>query len=133
MIPGFVNFAAAYRLALRKAEAACRVASDSATYRSTLGIAQYRLGDYDSAFATLRRADETYTAVEGSRHPLGVAFIAMTLHQLGRKEDARAELERLRRLMQDERWANAAELKAFLGEAEALVLEVSAAGDNPDE
>ncbi len=114
---------AAYRLAVRKAEAACRVASDSATYRSTLGVAQYRVADYENALATLRRADETYTAVEERSHPRDVAFNAMTLHRLGHKEDARKELERLRGLMQDEEWANVAELKAFLAEAKALILE----------
>ncbi len=111
----------AYRLALRKAEAASRVVPDSATYRSTLGIAQYRLGDYANALATLTRAHETYIAAAGHQHPRDAAFLAMALHKRGQTDDARKQLDRLRGLMQDDRWANEVELKAFLREAEKLI------------
>lgn len=54
-------------------------------YYLTLGQAQYAAGDYEAAVETLRR-DETYRT--GSRR-----FLAASLAQLGRLDEARAEAE----------------------------------------
>ena len=54
-------------------------------YYLTLGQAQYAAGDYDAAVETLRR-DETYRT--SSRR-----FLAASLAQLGRLDEARAEVE----------------------------------------
>lgn len=54
-------------------------------YYLTLGQAQYAAGDYEAAVETLRR-DETYRT--SSRR-----FLAASLAQLGRLEEARAEVE----------------------------------------
>ena len=45
----------------------------------------------------------------------------MTLHKRGHTQEARKQLERLRGLMKDDRWASRVALKAFLREAEELI------------
>src|SRR5262249_20053378 len=48
---------AAYRLALRRQEAACRLIPESGPYVSTLGLAHYRLGQFQEAEAALQSAE----------------------------------------------------------------------------
>lgn len=111
----------AYALALRKANAACHEVPDSATYRNTLGIALYRLENYQEALGELTRADKTFAEIEEMRHPRDVAFLAMTHAKLDHLREARKELGKLKTLMQDQRWANDAELIGFVREAEGLI------------
>ena len=54
---------AAYRLALRRAEAACRLVPDDRGLLTTLGMAQYRLGLYREAVASLIQADRLNSAL----------------------------------------------------------------------
>jgi WD40 repeat protein/serine/threonine protein kinase len=48
--------AAAYQRALRQADAACRVAPDNSNYRTTLGVAYYRVEKYPEAIAALEKS-----------------------------------------------------------------------------
>ena len=117
-----------YRIALRKAQAACRlVREENGAYLNTLGIAQYRTGAYEDALATLVRADKLNGGI-----PADVAFIAMTHHQLEHAEEARAALDRLRMLIQDPKYADRQEAQAFLGEAESLITGGSVSEDPLD-
>jgi tetratricopeptide (TPR) repeat protein len=107
-----------YREALAQAEAASRLAPDHAQGRILLGIAHYRLGrfdkgEYHAALAALERCDQD--------HPWTLAFLAMTQQQLGRRDDARATVARLREVKKDPRWAKNAPADAFLREASALI------------
>src|SRR5262249_8210815 len=73
------------RLALVQMKAACERVPDDKQYRLALGVAQYRLGKfqkerYTEALATLTQCDQT--------QPATLAFLAMTQHQLGQKEQA---------------------------------------------
>jgi predicted Zn-dependent protease len=82
------------RDAVVQMETAVRLAPDNPNYPTLLGGVQYRLGKhareaYASALATLTRCDQ--------KDPIAMAFLAMTLHQLGRKEEARTTLARLRK------------------------------------
>jgi WD40 repeat protein/serine/threonine protein kinase len=109
---------------------------------TTLGVALYRVGRRSEALETLRRAEvlnsRTNLALEQlpagaaatrpsdlshgeSAHLAEVAFIAMSLNQLGRKAEARAELERLRCLMNSSALDLDEEHWSFLDEAEALI------------
>jgi tetratricopeptide (TPR) repeat protein len=84
-----------------------------------LGAALYRVGAYEEALAALRRAEEANAPRPGESHPADVAFMAVAWQRLGRTEQASIELERLRALIQDARYAESEELQTLLGEAEA--------------
>jgi len=64
---------------------------------ASVGVSQYHIGAYEDAL-------ETLTTVEKLRRetsPPEVALTAMALHQVGRKQEAQATLDRLRRLFED--------------------------------
>jgi WD40 repeat protein len=128
-----------YRRALHKAEVVSRLAPQSTGALDTLGVAHYRVGNYADALAILERAEQLRAAVPGSdreipdevtgrrKYPVvatnahAVAFIAMSLHRLGRADEARAALDRLRTLVEKKMWSTDATAKQFLVEAEQLV------------
>jgi WD40 repeat protein len=105
-----------YRFALRQAETACRLASDAGRYRTIHGAAQYRVGKYRDALATLGEADRLRPGT-----PADLAFLAMTQYRLEQKEQARAMLARLRQAVQEPRWAKDGEAQGFLNEAVSLI------------
>jgi len=118
-LPG--RAATAYQKALRYSEEACQLEPKNGLYLNTLGVAYYRVGNYEKALATLQRSDEiNKTQFKGSI-PDDLAFLAMTQQQLGHAKEAQAELQRLRGRMKDPRWAQDAEAQGFLREAEALL------------
>jgi WD40 repeat protein/tRNA A-37 threonylcarbamoyl transferase component Bud32 len=123
--------AAQYRLALRQAEAACRLASpQNELYPSclnALGMAQYRLGDYPTALKTLEQAGGLFVA---GPDPRNLAALSMVHSQLGQKEKAQEYLSRLRELSKDPLWALNEEVQAFVREVEALI-EGKALGASP--
>jgi hypothetical protein len=89
---------------------------DSRPYLTTHGMAQYREGNYHAALDALTRADQLNKGI-----PVDLAFLAMTQHQLGQKEQVQASLTRLREIMKNERWAKDEEAKALLREAESRI------------
>jgi WD40 repeat protein/serine/threonine protein kinase len=106
-----------YRFALRQAETACRLAADPEKYRTTLGAAQYRAGNYKDALATLEAADHLHPHT-----PACMAFLAMTQRRLGQEEQARATLARLRQAVQEPQRASDGEVDGLVREAESLIL-----------
>jgi WD40 repeat protein/serine/threonine protein kinase len=108
---------AAYQRALHQAEAACRLAPDNAAYLNTLGVAHYRVGDYQKALDTLGRSDK----LRKESIPEHLALLVMAQHQLGQKEQAQATLARLREALKRPQWAPNAEAQGFLREAAALI------------
>jgi tetratricopeptide (TPR) repeat protein len=115
--------AAAYRLALREAEAASRLKPGIVNYVNTLGVAQYRVCKYKEALDTLTRSDKMNSAQGRNSIPDDLAFLAMAHYQLGQKEKAQASLNRLREIMMQPELAKNEQAQAFLREAEALVKE----------
>jgi tetratricopeptide (TPR) repeat protein len=105
-----------YRLALRQAEIACRLAPNEVGYRTTLGVAQYRAEKFPDAMATLTRPEQPNQDV-----PTNLAFLAMTQYRLSQREQAQATLSRLRKVIQEPRWTADAAVRGFLHEAEALI------------
>ncbi len=65
--------------ALTLAQRACALDPESAWYRNTLGVAWYRLGDFDQALAVL----EIVLEMPRGGGPLDHLFLAMTRQQLG--------------------------------------------------
>jgi WD40 repeat protein len=115
--------AAAYRRALRVAEAACRLAPNHGFFLNTLGVAQYRAGKYQEALATLKRSEGLNAQPPLASIPADLAFLALTQYRLGRTEEARAALGRLRAAMAKAQWANVADNQGFLHEIEAIELD----------
>jgi hypothetical protein len=109
--------AAAYRLALRQSERACQLVPNKGPYVTTLGIAQYRLASYADALRTLEQADKLNSAEKRSSIPANLAFLAMTRHQLGQKQEAKNTFDRLREVMNKPEWANDTEAQGFFREA----------------
>jgi hypothetical protein len=120
------------------------LAPDQSKYLTTLGVAQYRVGQYAQARATLTQADLQHQAALArlvlmarqlpqalvtlwQAQPLretvsaNLAFLAMTHHQLGHEESARAALARLREITEKPEWAKDQEVHSLLREAETLV------------
>jgi WD40 repeat protein/serine/threonine protein kinase len=108
-----------YQRALRWAEAACRYEPNSGNYLNTLGVAQYRAGQYREAVATLTRSK----TLDGGRQPAGLAFLAMAQHRLGQIDAARQTLAQLRAEMGMGGLPPSfvEENAAFLREAETLI------------
>jgi tetratricopeptide (TPR) repeat protein len=113
--------ASAYRLALQRAEIACRLMPFEGPYRTTLGMAQYRLGQYREALTTLTRADELNREARGGPVPADLALLAMTCYRMRETDRARASLRRLRETIQSPQWARNVEAQGLLKEAEALL------------
>jgi tetratricopeptide (TPR) repeat protein len=109
-----------YREARRWAELASRGNPKNAALLNAAGMAQCRLGDYDVALETLRRAEEIYAAKESPR-PANLAFIALALYHLNRTDEAKATLQQLRELMKRPQHAGDPEARQFLNEAEELL------------
>jgi WD40 repeat protein len=113
----------AYRRALRQAEVACALIPHQGFFLTTLGIAQYRVGDDTAAVASLSEADRLKAAAPAAPFPQDLAFLALSHHRLGQVELAGAALGRLRRAMSQPQWARNPEAIAFLREAEAIALD----------
>jgi tetratricopeptide (TPR) repeat protein len=91
----------AYRRALLLAEEACRLEPRSGFYLNTLGVAQYRMGQYAEAVKTLETSDEINSAGPTGPLPDDAAFLAMAYHRLGDKDKAKSTFRRLTSLMND--------------------------------
>jgi serine/threonine protein kinase len=90
-------------------------------WMSLLGTNLYRIGKHEEAFKTLTAADELRSALGEESRPSDVAFTTMSLHQLGRTDEAQAALARLRSLCKDEQFADDGEAQAVLRETEKLL------------
>jgi hypothetical protein len=110
-----------YRQALRWAEAACGLQPGNGNFLNTLGVAQYRVGQYRDALTTLTQAEPLNAKRYRDTFPGDPAFMAMAHYHLGQKDQATTALSRLRERMKEPRWAIDAESQAFHREAEALL------------
>ena len=107
--------------ALILARKAMEMAPGTATYLNTLGVAQYRVGRYGEAVATL---EKSLAASKGQSDAHDLFFLAMARHQLGRIAAARADFEGALRWWtqhpnQPPDWAE--ELDRFRAEAEMVL------------
>jgi tetratricopeptide (TPR) repeat protein len=110
----------AYAQALRQARAAVRLAPGNGSMLNTLGVAQYRTGQYAEVLITLTKSGRLNTPKSGLQ-PADLAILAMAQHQLGKMDEARTTLARLREVMQQPGWAMDVEAQGFLREAEELI------------
>jgi WD40 repeat protein/serine/threonine protein kinase len=105
-----------YRNAFRYTEEACQREPKNGMFLKVLGVAYYRVGNYEKAREVLQHSDEINLKQKGSL-PADLAFLAMTQHQLGHAQEAQAYLKRLK----ESKSAQSAEAQAFLREAEVLL------------
>jgi WD40 repeat protein/serine/threonine protein kinase len=110
-----------YGRALELAVAACRLDPENGLYLNTLGVAQYRTGQYREALATLTRSEQLNARANQGSLSEDLAFLAMTQYHLGQREQARMTLARLREAMALPKGATKEEAQDFLREAEALI------------
>ncbi|MHC4549454.1 MAG: serine/threonine-protein kinase [Planctomycetota bacterium] len=109
--------AADYRTALRGAQACLADRPDAFDAVHTVGVLQYRLGQYEEALATLARSDAHHAEEPGGGLPADVAFLAMAHHRLGQAQEAQAALARLRELMRRDEHAGDEQARVLLAEA----------------
>ncbi len=79
-----------YRKALRYSEEACQLEPENGDLLSTLGVAYYRVGNYEKALDVLARSDKINALRYKGSHPLDLAFLAMAHQQLGHAKEAEA-------------------------------------------
>jgi eukaryotic-like serine/threonine-protein kinase len=110
-----------YRKALRYSEEACHLEPEDGSFVSSLGVAYYRVGQYEKALDVLTRSDKINALKDKGSGPADLAFLAMAHQQLGHTKEADAELQLLRERMKDPRWVQDAQALGFLREAEELL------------
>ena len=110
-----------YRKALRYSEEACQLEPENGDFLNTLGVAYYRVGNYEKALDVLARSDKINALKDKGSRPADLAFLAMTHQQLGHAKEAEAKLQLLRERMKDPRSAQDAGAQGFLREAEELL------------
>ncbi len=113
-----------YARALQDAETGARLTPDDPAMLNTLGAAQYRAGLYTEALRTLLRSQELHRQKEEPALE-DDAFLAMTYHRLGKTDEARTHLEKLRSAIADPRHGDNAEHTELLREVERLIEETA--------
>ena len=110
-----------YRKALRFSEEACQLEPENGDFLNTLGVAYYRVGNYEKGLDVLARSDQINALKDKGSRPTDLAFLAMAHQQLGHAKEAEAKLQLLREQMKDPRSAKDAGAQVFLREAEELL------------
>jgi hypothetical protein len=90
---------AAYRLALRQAEDACRLIPRDGHFLTTLGASQYRLGRDREAVATLTEADRIWARSFGAQAQV-LIFLSLAQYRMGQADLARSSLDRLHKIIE---------------------------------
>jgi hypothetical protein len=120
-----------YRKALRYSEEACQLEPENGGLLNTLGVAHYRVGNYEKALEVLSRSDKINALRDKGSGPDDLAFLAMAHQQLGHAKEAQAGLQLLRERINVADWARspgAQGSQAFLREAEELLAKPKPAG-----
>jgi hypothetical protein len=114
---------AAYRLARLQVVTAARLAPLRGAFHIAVAVADYRLGRYAEALATLERLERLHPGI-----PAAAAVAALAHQRLGQPELARVCLSRAKAVAAEPRWADRADaddIRALIREADALLAEPS--------
>lgn len=115
-----------YAKAREIAREAHRLDPANFTFLKTLGVAHYRVGEYENALEALVLANEKKVPDSEGGYIAHFAFLAMAHHELGHERRAKEMLERFRFFMQDPWEGRFAAYKGFLHEAEELIASAAA-------
>jgi tetratricopeptide (TPR) repeat protein len=110
-----------YRKGLRYSEEACQLEPQNGSFLNTLGVAYYRVGNFEKALEILARSNKINAIKENGSRPTDLAFLALAHQQLGHRKEAQATLQLLRERMTDPRWAQDVGAAVFVREAEELL------------
>lgn len=77
-----------------------KLAQDKWIGEVLLGMAYHRVGAYEDALAHLEHAEKLWVQSDVAQYSYPLAYTAMTLHRLGRKQQAEEALDRLREMFQ---------------------------------
>ena len=123
-----------YTIGLRGAEAAVAAEPENVVFLSTLGVAQYRNGQFEEACSTLTHCDQLRQQQQRKSVPRDVAVLAMALLRVGRTDEARAVYERLEGLMDDtnEGWKYRRVPRTLFEEAKQLLEEAVVQAEPPE-
>ena len=110
-----------YQDALAQAQAACTLKPDEGAYLTLVGVAQYRLGKYPEALDTLAGSLRFSAASRTEMHLARLAFLAMSHHQLGTRDEAKAALATIRTLLKNRQSTAPDDVQNCLLEAETLI------------
>jgi tetratricopeptide (TPR) repeat protein len=109
--------------AVERAQKAVELVPGNGSFWNTLGVANYRAGDWSAALAALEKSDEL---LEGQMFSFNGYFLAMAHCQLGRHDEARQWYAKSVKWM-DDNMSNNEELVRFRAEAEQT-LELTVGG-----
>ncbi len=113
---------ALYEQARVLSRAALKRLKESGQIATTVAGAVYRLGDHEDALELLTDAAELKRG-----WPPNLAFRAMALSRLGKIDEAKASLQRLGTVLEEERWRGDADMLALADEARAVLAAAIAA------
>ena len=123
-----------YQQALGWARQACEMNRRNANLLNTLGVAQYRIGDYQAAKKTLQQAMALRPDSDSNKDSAwDHVFLAMTWQQLGKSQQAQRALEQVRDLISLHQLERNRELQAFMREAQRLIPLRSQRSSNSEE
>jgi tetratricopeptide (TPR) repeat protein len=115
-----------YERCIELALEACRLAPTDGMILNTLGVAQYRVGQYKQAVETLGQSYAINRTGEFGEHPADVAFLCMSYAKLDRTTEARDEFDKLKRLTRLRFWHDDLECQAFYREASEVMQQLAA-------
>ncbi|HEV8060364.1 MAG TPA: hypothetical protein VGP68_10850 [Gemmataceae bacterium] len=106
-----------YERCLDLALEAVRLSPHEGMFVNTLGVAQYRVGQYKEAVETLNKSYAMNQNSFVGEQPADVAFLCMSYARLGRAQEAKEQFALLMQLTKQKRWQEDLESVAFCKEA----------------
>ncbi len=110
-----------YQFALNQAEAACQLGASAPQYLTALGLAHYRLGKFQEALDVLNQIEQGPEAEAEKSYPIKLAVTAMAEFRLGREEQAKSTLARLRNITSKPEWEQDDDALKLVQEAEEVI------------
>jgi tetratricopeptide (TPR) repeat protein len=109
---------AAYREVLAKVQRIAAVEPSDGGTLNVLGAAQYRVGQFQEAAATLEHCQD----LRQCPAQLNTAFLAMAQSRLGHAQEAQRLLAQLREMLPEQRLASRPEERDLLREVESVIV-----------